>query len=476
MCKKITFLLILSLLIISCSEDNSSGPSNENGSGSQGSEIPCNTSNEGMVIKPADSETERICKDGVWEVVLNSSSSVQVVESSSSEIINIPVPVNSSANEIFSSSGEESSSSILSSGETRESSSSETEIIEQSSSSSEEFIESSSSEETKLYLCEDGETYVLDPANCEKVSSSSVIVVSSSSDNKPISSSSDVQESSSSEMSSSSVKIDSSSSTIESSSSNISSSSNTESSSGESSSSSLVFTGACKTATEDNCVYGTLYDDRDGKTYKTVKIGDQEWMAENLNYEVARISNTSIKSTCYIKWIDSENPRVEQPDSCTKYGRYYSWTAAIDSISLYNNESLSCGGSTKPCDNLSNLKVRGVCPEGWHLPSSEEWSKLIYFVGEDESALLLKSSEYWDVSPGIDSFGYTVLPAGYVSNGTSYQIRGEARFWTATDYDKYSAKSVLFNYYSATPDKVSINNTGGRKVAHEAYSVRCIRD
>lgn len=92
MCKKITFLLILSLLIISCSEDNSSGPSNENGSGSQGSEIPCNTSNEGMVIKPADSETERICKDGVWEVVLNSSSSVQVVESSSSEIINIPVP------------------------------------------------------------------------------------------------------------------------------------------------------------------------------------------------------------------------------------------------------------------------------------------------------------------------------------------------------------------------------------------------
>lgn len=472
------FVFIPLLFLFACSDESSSGPTNENSSDSHSSEIPCNTSNEGMVIKPADSETERICKDGVWEVVLSSSSSVQVVESSSSEIINIPVPVNSSANEIFSSSGEESSSSILSSGETTESSSSETEIIEFSSSSSEEFIESSSSEETKLYLCEDGETYVLDTANCEKVSSSSVIVVSSSSDNKPISSSSVVQESSSSEMSSSSVNQESSSSKVESSSSiNSSSSSNTESSSsGESSSSSLVFTGACKTATEDNCVYGTLYDDRDGKTYKTVKIGDQEWMAENLNYEVAQISKTSIGSTCYLKWIDSENPRVPQPDSCTKYGRYYTWTAAIDSISLYNNESLSCGGSTKPCDTLSNLKVRGVCPEGWHLPSSKEWSKLIYFVGEDESALLLKSSEYWDVSPGIDSFGYTVLPAGYVSNGTSYQIRGEARFWTATDYDKYSAKSVLFNYYSATPDKVSIDNTGGRKVAHEAYSVRCIRD
>lgn len=468
MCKKITFLLILSLLIISCSEDNSSGPSNENGSGSQGSEIPCNTSNEGMVIKPADSETERICKDGVWEVVLSSSSSVQVVESSSSEIINIPVPVNSSANEIFSSSGEESSSSILSSGETTESSSSDTEIIEQSSSSSEEIVESSSSEETKLYLCEDGETYVLDPANCEKVSSSSVVNVSSSSDNKPISSSSDVQESSSSEMSSSSVKQESSSSKVESSSSiNISSSSNTESSSsGESSSSSLVFTGACKTATEDNCVYGTLYDDRDGKTYKTIKIGEQEWMAENLNYEVEPISGTSIRSLCY-RVRDINKNIVEYPDSCIKYGRYYTWAAAMDSISLYENEGLSCGANVL-CNNPK--KVRGVCPKGWRLPSSKEWNELIFFVGDEESSAALLKSTDWKADPGIDSYGFTVIPAGYILSGTIYEIGNRAGFWSLTDYSTYSARSIYFNEYGR------VYVTFWDKTVNDALNVRCIKD
>lgn len=467
MCKKITFLLILSLLIISCSEDNSSGPSNENGSGSQGSEIPCNTSNEGMVIKPADSETERICKDGVWEVVLNSSSSVQVVESSSSEIINIPVPVNSSANEIFSSSAEESSSSILSSGETTESSSSETEIIEQSSSSSEEFIESSSSEETKLYLCEDGETYVLDPANCEKVSSSSVAVASSSSDNKQISSSSDIQESSSSEMSSSSVNQESSSSKAESSSSITSSSNAESSSSGESSSSSLVFTGACKTATEDNCVYGTLYDDRDGKTYKTIKIGEQEWMAENLNYEVEHISGTSIRGLCY-RVRDINKNIVEYPDSCIKYGRYYTWSAAMDSISLYENEGLSCGNNVL-CNNPK--KVRGVCPKGWRLPSSKEWNELIFFVGDEESsAALLKSSEYWKYSPGVDSYGFTVLPAGYISSGTIHETGNRAGFWSLTDYSTYSARSIYFNEYGR------VYVTFWDKTVNDALNVRCIKD
>lgn len=383
MCKKITFLLILSLLIISCSEDNSSGPSNENGSGSQGSEIPCNTSNEGMVIKPADSETERICKDGVWEVVLNSSSSVQVVESSSSEIINIPVPVNSSANEIFSSSGEESSSSILSPGETTESSSSESGIIEQSSSSSEEIVESSSSEETKLYLCEDGETYVLDPANCEKVSSSSVVNVSSSSDNKPISSSSDVQESSSSEMSSSSVKQESSSSEVESSSSiNISSSSNTESSSSGESSSSL------------NDGYdannNTLTDPRDGQIYKTVTIGSQVWMAENLNYLPEDTVGTiwAGKSVC-----GGGEWHTEMEGDCSVYGRLYEE------------------------DFTKQTKyIQKICPNGWSLPTKSQYETLISFLGDDAgNKLKIDNPIYWTINDSTNQSGFSAIPAGYFS-------------------------------------------------------------
>lgn len=369
MCKKITFLLIFSLLIISCSEDNSSGPSNENGSGSQGSEIPCNTSNEGMVIKPADSETERICKDGVWEVVLNSSSSVQVVESSSSEIINIPVPVNSSANENFSSIGEESSSSILSSGETTESSSSETEIIEQSSSSSEEFIESSSSEETKLYLCEDGETYVLDPANCEKVSSSSVIVVSSSSDNKPISSSSDVQESSSSTKSSSSV-TESSSSTI-------------DSSSAEESSSSVL-----------NSVYNasenTLTDMRDGQVYKTVTVGTQIWMSENLNY----LPNDTVGTIWAGRTLCGGGAwKTTTEGNCEIFGRLYEEDFA--SIIKY---------------------TQAICPDGWSLPTKAQYQELISSLGDDAAnKMRIDNPVYWDVDDATNQSGFSAVPSGYYS-------------------------------------------------------------
>jgi uncharacterized protein (TIGR02145 family) len=369
MCKKITFLLILSLLIISCSEDNSSGPSNENGSGSQGSEIPCNTSNEGMVIKPADSETERICKDGVWEVVLSSSSSVQVVESSSSEIINIPVPVNSSANENFSSIGEESSSSILSPGETTESSSSETEIIEQPSSSSEEFIESSSSEETKLYLCEDGETYVLDPANCEKVSSSSVIVVSSSSDNKPISSSSDVQESSSSTKSSSSV-TESSSSTI-------------DSSSAEESSSSVL-----------NSVYNasenTLTDLRDGQVYKTVTIGARIWMSENLNY----LPNDTVGTIWAGKTLCGGGAwKTKTEGDCKTFGRLYEEDFA--SITNY---------------------TQAICPDGWSLPTKAQYQEFISSLGDDAAnKMRIDNSVYWDVDDATNQSGFSAVPSGYYS-------------------------------------------------------------
>jgi uncharacterized protein (TIGR02145 family) len=437
MCKKITFLLILSLLIISCSEDNSSGPSNENGSGSQGSEIPCNTSNEGMVIKPADSETERICKDGVWEVVLSSSSSVQVVESSSSEIINIPVPVNSSANENFSSSGEESSSSILSPGETTESSSSESGIIEQSSSSSEEIVESSSSEETKLYLCEDGETYVLDPANCEKVSSSSVIVVSSSSDNKPISSSSVVQESSSSEMSSSSVKQESSSSEVESSSSiNISSSSNTESSSSGESSSSL------------NDGYdannNTLTDPRDGQIYKTVTIGSQVWMAENLNYLPEDTVGTiwAGKSVC-----GGGEWRCLVEGDCSTYGRLYE--SSFTNKSAYRMQ---------------------ICPTGWSLPTKSQYETLISFLGDDAgNKLKIDNPIYWTINDSTNQSGFSAIPAGDWSNKYGFN-----------EYEKNSdiaIASFAMEEYQAK-NALKIQDDGYFFIGYGAnyyIAVRCIR-
>jgi len=299
-----------------------------------------------------------------------------------------------------------------------------------------------------------------------EVSSSSQNVQSSSSD-KPVESSSSKAKSSSSEISSSSIKIEDSSSSIESSSSvkpADSSSSESSSSSDIADSSGASTAGICKTKTEDNCIYGTVYDDRDGKTYKTVKIGEQEWMAENLNYEVSIISNTSIWSTCY----------KGGADSCViKYGRYYTWTAAIDSISLYTQYSIQCGAGKK-CSPSDTVKIKGVCPNGWHLPNQKEWEKLVNFVGVSKAGDVLKSFSDWENWPGIDSYGFSVLPSGVVHNA-SFSNRGNKSYlWTATDHDNYSAQCAQFNYSQARKDVVMFQSE--RKSAVEALPVRCVKN
>ena len=346
MYKQIIFFLFSLLLMISCGGDNSSSPDVENSSNSHSSEIPCDATNEGTIIKPADSDVEHICKGGSWIAINSSSSSTNNVILSASEESSSSVKsviLSSDSDELSSSS----SSSVIAS-ETKQSSSSGYDN-DDSSSSSEDPVESSSSEETKLYLCEDGETYVLDLANCEKESSSSVVIISSSSDNKPNSSSGDVQESSGSEVSSSSEKIDSSSSTIESSSSNISSSSIDESSSSEESSSSL----------NDgyDAINNTLTDPRDGQIYKTVAIGTQVWMAENLNYLPEDTVGTiwAGKSLCG----GGEWRSLEEGD-CSTYGRLYE--SSFTNNAVYKME---------------------ICPTGWSLPTKRLYERLISFLGDD---------------------------------------------------------------------------------------------
>ena len=127
-----------------------------------------------------------------------------------------------------------------------------------------------------------------------------------------------------------------------------------ESSSSSETQSSSSTTFHCIIGTEEDCEYGTLIDERDGQTYKTMKIGDQEWMAENLNY------NIGVKHCNH--------------DSCAKYGRLYLWSTAMDSTGIFSTNGLGCGDG-RMC--APDYPVRGICPAGWRLPDTSEMDLLV---------------------------------------------------------------------------------------------------
>ncbi len=340
--------------------------------------------------------------------------------------------------------------------ETEVSSSSEND--EAISSSSDKDEKSSSSK--KVESSSSTKAEVSSSSTKNKESSSSGKVESSSSKDDVSSSSQNVQSSSSDkpvESSSSETKPVETSSSEKSSSSMVQSSSSSEtilSSNVESSSSNLVIT-PCKINSEDNCDYGVLYDDRDDKTYKTVKIGNQEWMAENLNFEY---NEGSAKSFCYKN--DTTN--------CTTYGRLYNWSAAIDSISYYNEYNKQCGWKQSKCSIPTLWK--GICPNGSHIPSLDEWKDLLSNLDSTIAGKVLKSLEYWsDGKNGTDLYGFSVLPSGEWG-GSNYMNKGKkAVYWMATDFSKESAHLISF---SNTSDKVLIMDDWK---THE-YSIRCIKN
>ena len=198
---------------------------------------------------------------------------------------------------------------------------------------------------------------------------------------------------------------------------------------------------------------GTMTDSRDGQTYKTVIIGTQTWMAENLNYKTD-------SSFCY------ENEET----NCTKYGRLYTWVAAMDSAGTWTTNGKGCGYN-KTCSPI--YPVRGVCPEGWHLPTLTEWNTLFTAVGGGGSAgTKLKSTSGWidymdESGNGTDSFGFSVLPAGhydgdYISEGSI------AHFWSSMEYGSDGAYYMHVSTYRYADLSYSLK--------YYASSVRCIQD
>ena len=244
------------------------------------------------------------------------------------------------------------------------------------------------------------------------------------------------------------------------------------------------------------CEYGKLKDDRDGQTYRTVKIGDQWWMAENLNYAYLEPTETLDSSSfCY----DND------PENCKQYGRLYLFSAAMDSAGLFSSDAEGCGnGAECPFDHIvpkiykgysdtaSSLEppIRGVCPEGWHVPTVDEFVILFESVGGQEEEYWenvdLRSTSGWREIPGedtanvTDSFGFSAYPAGewYQPSNLDYPIFSslgiEAQFFTT------STRHPNVSGYGSV-HIVEIKHSGNRAGfnfywQNSAQSVRCLKD
>ncbi|MCQ2108944.1 MAG: fibrobacter succinogenes major paralogous domain-containing protein [Fibrobacter sp.] len=179
---------------------------------------------------------------------------------------------------------------------------------------------------------------------------------------------------------------------------------------------------------------GTMKDHRDGKTYKTVKIGDQEWMAENLNYQTG-------ESKCY----------DNKPENCDKYGRLYVWGEAVT-----------------------------ACPDGWHLPNNQEFEDLKTLAGQKagdikKAGAVLKSTTGWKDNDGksgngTDGLGFGALPAGdYYSDLGFYGEGYGAVFWSSTEnLSNYACNLFLYG----NDESALVYNDD----KYYAFSVRCVKN
>lgn len=193
-----------------------------------------------------------------------------------------------------------------------------------------------------------------------------------------------------------------------------------------------------KTTTANDIVYGSFTDPRDGYTYKTIKIGEQTWMAENLNFSVKKVDQNDNGVSEYNDISVWENGQ---------YCKLYSWEAA----------------------NIA-------CPEGWHLPSDTEWQVLVdYLGGKYVAGGKMKSTMGWE-SPNTDatnSSGFSALPGGFGLSSGPLRWQGfSGWWWSSTPNTSIGACYRSLDYKYAG---VSRNNSSGIERGW-GLSVRCIKD
>ena len=176
--------------------------------------------------------------------------------------------------------------------------------------------------------------------------------------------------------------------------------------------------------------YGSLADSRDGKSYKTVVIGGKTWMAENLNF-------ATDSSFCY----------DDVPANCTKYGRLY-----------------------------QEFDAEKACPEGWALPTEDDWRDLVNtakseFGDQNGSLRALDAWEdtiFGDNVVATNATGFSALPSGYRASTGECDGEGKKAYFWGVSNNTLTYAWILSNQYDM--DKES-----GRK-GYFAYSVRCVKN
>lgn len=202
-----------------------------------------------------------------------------------------------------------------------------------------------------------------------------------------------------------------------------------------------------------------LTDARDGKTYKTVKIGDQVWMAKNLNFNSNFLPEGAADSVYNSFCLGDDDA------NCEKLGRLYLWSAAMDSAAIYSEDGAGCGYYVE-CE--AKEVVRGICPEGWHFPNNAEWKKLFEAAGgENFAARELKATTGWSQN-GKDTYGFGVIPSGRRSGYGSYEDENTAYFWVPDVQDKSSAYVWSFTYAMFMMDDHFFEDN--------SFAVRCVKD
>jgi len=200
--------------------------------------------------------------------------------------------------------------------------------------------------------------------------------------------------------------------------------------------------------------------------YRTVQIGEQVWMAENLDYNVEG-------SVCY----------RNEPANCVTYGRLYDWSTAMVLPSKCNSTSSS------DAECAVTTPHKGICPIGWHIPSNAEWEELVRYVDgtngtsspydSPTAGKYLKSKEGWDncgpTGSGKDylcedTYGFSALPGGLCNyNGNFYDVGGEGHWWSSSESYRYGAYKRYMSYIYEFAEYYDSGKS-------DLFSVRCVKD